>query len=317
MARRKKKKSSGPRLPSLHVSREGALSGLNIAATVLVFGGVAAGGLLGGPALAERFEQQRVDRQIAPAPGAASPQILIDWPEWLPHGERRRLAEIAELALDGAGDSPLSAAPLRAIGSSLARAGWFEAPPRVERLHGGEIEVQADWLEPAFAVRWPPTSAGTVMQRDLVVTRSGRLTPMWYPADGSGLPLVLSPSVGPPSARDGAPAFGRAWGDEAVGHAIALLEALRPEPYFDQILGVSAADYPRSGRLVIVTTWGTEIVWGSPPGVDATHRGEVKLAQRLASLRELQERYGRIDAAQRRLEVFGPAVEIDYSAGRP
>ena len=43
----------------------------------------------------------------------------------------------------------------------------------------------------------------------------------------------------------------------------------------------------------------------------------MKLAQRLASLRELQERYGRIDAAQRRLEVFGPAVEIDYSAGRP
>src|SRR5690606_5488355 len=148
------------------------------------------------------------------------------WPEWLPRGERRRLGEIAGLALEGAGDDPLSAAPLRAIGASLARAGWFQSPPRVERVDGGQIEVTADWLEPAFAVRWPPTATGTVTQRDLVVTRDGELTPMWYPADGSGLPLVLSPNVGPPAGRDGSPAFGRPWADEAVGHAIALLAAL-------------------------------------------------------------------------------------------
>jgi hypothetical protein len=317
MARRKKKRSSGPRLPRVHLTREGTLSGLNVAATVLVFGGVAAGVVLGGPGLAARFEQQRAARDILAPEAGSSPQILINWPDWLPNGERRRLAEIASLALEGAGDTPLSAAPLRAIGSSLFRAGWFESPPRVERLHGGDIEVRADWLEPAFAVRWPPTSAGTVTQRDLVVTRSARLTPMWYPVDGSGLPLVVGPNVGPPAARDGSPAFGRPWGDEAVGHAIALLEVLRPEPYFDQVMGVSAAEYPRSGRLVIITDWSTEIVWGSPPGVDATHRGEVKIPQRLASLRELQQRYTRVDAAQRRLEVFGPAVEIDYSAGRP
>lgn len=314
---RKKKKSSAARLAAWRPTREGTLSGLNVAATVVVFGGIAAGAIFGGPALAERYQQQRAGTGAEPVAGEAAALVSINWPDWLPPGERRRLGQIAELALEGAGNDPLSAAPLRAVGASLARAGWFEATPQVKRIDGGGIAVTADWLEPAFAVRWPPTATGTVTQRDIVVTRAGELTPMWYPANGSGLPLVLSPNVGPPAGRDGSPAFGHRWADEAVGHSIALLETLHGEPYFDQILGVSAGEYPRSGRLVIVTTWGTEIVWGSPPGVDATHRGEVKIEQKLANLRELQQRYDRIDAAQRRLEVYGPAVEIDYSAGRP
>lgn len=317
MATRKKKKKQR-RLPEIALTREGALRWLNGTATVVVFGGLVAGAVFGAPALVERFEQARAEPGADRSAGEHD-EIVVNWPTWLPSGEQQRLAQVARFARDGAGDRPLSAEPLQAIGVSLERAGWFEAPPRVERAPGGEIRVEGAWLEPRFAVRWPPTTAATPagsQQRDLIVTRDGRLTPMWYPVDGSGLPLVLAPKVGPPARADGAPAFGRTWGDEAVGHAISLLELLAAEPYFDQILGVSAAEYPTSGRLLIVTRWGTEIVWGSPLGVDATHRGEVKVAQRLASLRELQARYTRVDAAQRRVEVFGPSVEIDYSSGQ-
>ena len=128
--------------------------------------------------------------------------------------------------------------------------------------------------------------------------------------------LILGPQSPPPATAEGAPAFGRPWADEGVGHAIALLELLFAEPFFDQVLGVSLAEYPATGRLVIVTNWGSDVVWGSPLAVDATHRGEVKVARRLANLRELQSRYTRIDAGQRRVDVFGPSVEIEIVPGR-
>ncbi|MFG0283845.1 MAG: hypothetical protein ACF8R7_05440 [Phycisphaerales bacterium JB039] len=309
MAKKSKrsKARSRPRLPAIRFSRAGAMGAINIGATVVVFGGVAAGAVFGGPALAERFEASR--KQALREAGGA-PEIQINWPAWLPADEQTRLAQIAQWALEGASAGPLSAAPLRAIGASLAETGWFAQLPSVQRAAGGVIAVEGDWLEPRFAIRWPPTPSGAAIQRDHLVTRQARLTPMWYPADGSHLPLILGPQAGPPVTAQGAPGFGQIWPDEGVAHAIALLQLLVAEPYFDQILGISVAEYPATGRLVIVTNWGSEVVWGSPLDVDATHRGEVRAELRLVNLRALQASYTRIDAGQRRVDVYRPSVEI-------
>jgi len=131
-------------------------------------------------------------------------------------------------------------------------------------------------------------------------------------------------TFGPPADDQLRLRFGTRWPGREVRAALELLVLVHDEPYADNVAGIHIArrddgeDVDRNELvLTIVTPNDSRVIWGSPPNVSGVHRGEVSRDQKLANLRELYRRFGRIDAGRPLVEVFRHDVGFESAEGGP
>jgi hypothetical protein len=278
-----------------------------LAAAMPVLTGLVLMGALGGVVLGLPRLQSLVAASSPPSPV----RVEFAWPvapgagsssTWMPEEFQRGLTGLVGRALADDPD-PLSSNALRAAADALAATGWFESVDVVERGSDGVVRVRGRWRVPAAVVRYGGL--------DQLVAWSGQVLPPTYLPGESGQKVVFGVRTPPPEA-------GRAWAEEAgeVRAALELLALISDRSWRNQVAGVDASDYPTKRRLEIVTVYGTRITWGGAPN-DAVP-GEQAAHYKLRRLDVLADRFGRIDAKERFVDVAGPLTLIDKRpAGSP
>lgn len=250
-------------------------------------------------------------KQPAPAPtgrGPAALQAVAARPDkprdtWLPEQFQEELSTRARRAL-GANPDPLSREPLVAVAQSLFESGWFAARPQVEREPEGVLRVRGQWRIPAGAVVTP---AG-----EQLVSWDAFALPVTYRRGQSGQTLITGVVAAPPQV-DGRIDPSTVWPGDDLAAALELLKVLRQEPYASQVAGIDVAGYAKHQRLTIVTAAGGRVVWGGRPGKPLL--GEIPTRRKLQRLAEFSRRFKSIDAGQKAVEIFGPFLLVDETAG--
>ncbi len=179
----------------------------------------------------------------------------------------------------------------RLIAERLAGIGWIESVGSVQRSSAGRFEIKARY-------RLPVALVGVLKDDYVLIDGQGvRLPglyiyhPRWYIIDGADSPP---------------PKVGEKWRSPDLQAGLAVLAALRPEPYRAQITGVNVANFAgrrsaRSTHLELFTDRaGGRIRWGSAPGFEV----EENLApQKLALLRQNFAQTGRADAGHPVIDI--------------
>jgi len=276
---------------------------VTLAAVGLVIGMVALVGSLESRAAGYRLERE--------------PTIEIEWPRyedpsvheretWLPDALQGRIVARAREAL-GSSPDPFSIAPLRRLSRALGESGWFETEPRVERLGEGVVRVRGTWRTPAAVVR--------VGEREYLIDGAARRMPVDYPSgrDDQTTRAILGVRAEVPRHADGSPDYQTPWRSERIEAALALLEVLRPQAFWEQVRAIDVSEFgARGGLLVIVTDRGSRIEWGSRP--DEFAPGEVSVRDKLARLASFYSTpapgEGHIDAGRAGYKLYTPEIEL-------
>ncbi|MFN0131513.1 MAG: hypothetical protein ACKVW3_03120 [Phycisphaerales bacterium] len=268
---------------------------LVIAGTVAVAMGLTLGVLVGLPRLRENAQTRLAARQ---------PSLSMPWPEgtWLPASERDRLMAVAMDALDARSD-PLSPQSLERLGRALEGTGWFDRVGPIRRQGAGAITIEVAWRAPAAVVRSDAT--------DYLVSKSGRVLPIAYPAGASGYQAIVGARQEPPVVR-GQVAAGGVWPGADVRAGLDVIELAAGRAWRGQLAAVDVSEYADRKRIVLVTTFHGRAVWGGAPS--DTLPGEVSAVEKLRRLDVLHARFGQIDAKHRMVEVGGPMLLVDNSA---
>ncbi len=224
---------------------------------------------------------------------------------WLPVQFQRQLHD---LVLDRLRESPdpFSARSIRAVGEGLAASGWFEGPPRIERRPGNRLVIDGQWRIPAAFVRWDG--------RDYLVAWDGRLLPPIYQPGQVNLRAIVNAPTPPPCGPNDRLDFSAPWPGGAVTEAVDLLALISGRAWYTQVRGVDLADFEKQRRLVLMTTFGTRVVWGGP--VRRPLPGESTTQGKIEKLDLLFRDFRRIDAGRPAIDISlqSPPLEIDISA---
>lgn len=304
-----------PRLPE-GSTRTLVLAGIGL----LLAAGVVIGAGVGIPALG-RNAASRISTE------SRTVQVWLTPPGWMPQETfesvmDRAVAAYAQTSRElGAGEA-LSPEPLRAVQESILASGWAADTPRVSRRQPTRVEgdegaakrndvvIEMAWRRPVAVVRSSAFQIGARPGlRDTAIDINADVLPMSGPPESfPGLKVILNPSrlPKPIDATDTNPA----WPGQDVRDAIALLQLLAGEKFAPQIVGVDLAEHAEQRRLLIVTTTGGRVVWGTPPGGEGVYRGEVPDASKLANLRELVNATGHLDGGQARVEIHWPGTVL-------
>ncbi len=284
----------------------GAVNIASAVTTVLLLGSLAAGAVIGVPAL-----QRRTGARL----GSEPITVTFDWPvaggaaqseTWL---DERFRAALVRVATDAALDHPdrLGTEQLEAVSDAAMRTGWFVRPPRVWR-EGSALRVQGAWHIQAAVVR-----KGGV---DRLIGGGGEVLPFESPAGELGLPAIVEPVSGPPTDSRGRVRLGTPWPGEEVKAALDLLGLLQRQSYWGQVRGVDVSEFSNHGKggwLVILTDTG-RVVWGAKAGASAIERGEVSTERKLSNMAQLCAQSGRIDGGRREVEIRSEVVIVNESA---
>lgn len=241
-------------------------------------------------------------------------EVVFEWPRMRAGGETIRWPEpavqhdLVQIVKAAVAMDPFDHASLVRAQHNLAATGWFTELRAVERRPEGIIAVEATWRVPAAVVHTDGAALLVGLDGAPMRTPPGSTTP-------AGFFEIRNPYAGPPM-RDGRVACGHPWTGGDVQAAIELLHRLSRIHGAHQIVGIDLSEYlsRRDGKLVILTDTGSRIVWGSP--LDELAVGEEPPATRIAVLEQNFRDFGRIDAGQRRIEIYTPVVLIDKTATR-
>lgn len=279
-------------------------------ALVLCIAGIAIGATFGiGP----------LEARAAQILGTRPARVEINWPRlvtasatpgepaetWLPRQFQEELLALAQRQLS-AGPEAISRDPLRRIAVALGGSGWFEGVPSVRREAGGVVRVDGRWRIPAAVVR----TGG----KDRLVSWEARPMPVAYEIDRSGLKVIIGVSEAPASAA-GHPDYTRAWPGEQAQAALELLALVSREPWADQVAGVDVSGYRSRRELVLLTRYGTSIVWGGRPS--KPRPGDTSTASKLSKIAMLNRDFRRIDGGMAAVDVWlmpDKPLEIDLTA---
>jgi hypothetical protein len=293
------------------VRTRSALEVLSAVTTVLLLAGLAAGAVVGVPALQRQATQRLSTRPV---------RVQFDWPiaagaptvegrprTWL--DERFQIA-LTNAASDAASDHTdrLGTEQLAAVSDAAMRTGWFVRPPRVWR-EGDLLRVSGVWHVQAAVVR-----RGEV---DRLIGWGGELLPFECPAGESGLPAIVAPRAEPPRDARGRLRLGMPWPGEDVRAALDLLALMQKQEYWSQVRGVEIAEFDRHGRggWLVILTDGGRVVWGARVSASAIERGEVSTERKLGHMAQLFSQTGRIDGGRREVEVRSEVVIVNETAG--
>lgn len=179
----------------------------------------------------------------------------------------------------------------REIADRLAAIGWIESIDSVQRNNAGRFEVHAHYRIPVALVGNGGDDYVLVDAQGVRLPGLYVYHPRWYVIDG----VESKPGK-----------VGIRWESAELQAGLALLSALRPEPYRHQIAGINVANFggrrnPRMTHLELITDRpGGRIRWGSAPGFEV----EENLApQKLALLRQNFAQTGRADAGHSVIDI--------------
>jgi hypothetical protein len=216
---------------------------------------------------------------LAVTPGGVHHLAIDGVPNtWLDVKSRNTLER---LALTHLTPDPFDNESLKATQEALMATGWFDTRCTVTREPSGVVRITGEWREPVAAVRFA--------ERDYVVAARGERLPADYPADGSGLKVLVGPNKQPPG-------LGSPWLGGDVQAGLTLLTFLYSTPFVHQVAAIDISEYNSRKRLLIVTDRGSTIVWGGEPG--QFHAGQARDDIKRSRLLQLFRDSGRIDKGQ-------------------
>lgn len=184
---------------------------------------------------------------------------------------------------------------------------WVEKVRLVRRGYdktaGDTLEIDAVYRTPVALVKWgdyyslidnqgvklPEQYPKTVVER-IVRGRDGRINIR-----------VIEGVFEPP------PDPGKTWRGDDVQAGLQMVKLLFDKPFAQDIYKVNVQNFARrksakEAQLTLKTRYGTEIRWGRPPSA-ADFFIEVSTDQKLDSLQQIYQQYGRVDAKQPWLDV--------------
>ncbi len=219
---------------------------------------------------------------------AVAPAVEFEWPAsrghdgqlrtWLDAGTRRMLQDTALDYLDG---DRFHAESMQDAQEALMRTGWFASPCRLSRTAEGTVRVRGTWRIPSAVVR--------TESRDVLVSLDGVRLPLEYRINESGRKVIVGAQLNPPQ-------IGARWDGGDVQAGIALLDFIKRDAGYHQVLGVDVSDFLGGTRLTLVTDRGNRIRWGGP--VQSFNAGQATDGQKRRRLQYLFESTGRIDGNQ-------------------
>lgn len=250
--------------------------------------------------------------------------ILIHTPPWL---SRPIFDDLAREAVDYACNNkqhpeyaaalrnPLNGRILRAIARHFmthqaeGMNAWIKRVVMIRRVwlaHEQVIEVYARYRKPAGLVK-------IADHYYLISANATRLPGVYLPADVSALKWLIqirgvNGTLPPPGNKFSMP---------GIRTGLKLISLLTPEPFARQITAVNVRNLntPQTAvgkrvapQIILITHWNTQIWWGLAPGKEGFY--EVPASQKLKSLMEIYQHYGRVDAGKPYVDIRSDQVLV-------
>jgi hypothetical protein len=296
MGRSSKSKSKTPRKPmDPETKRRLQRAFLAFSLTLLVVVSAAAG---------VQYAQRWVDRKAA-RPSSPPQVVLKDVPAWMSDSLADQIvAEIKPTSASSAFDHQL----LEDTANKLKRNPWVRQVLQVRRVFeqqpGDTLEIDCEYRAPIALVNWQDTF--------WLVDDEGFLLPEQYTAQQVPR-IVLGPDHRQMNLRliegveHAPPAPGSKWPGDDLAAAIDLAKLMCGRDYVNDVFKIRVANFdgrrdPRESQIVFITRYGTEVRWGRPIGAKDFF-AEVAPSQKLESLRQIFEQFGRIDARRAWIDI--------------
>lgn len=248
-------------------------------------------------------------------------QVEINWPRlvtagaeaspgapatWLPQQFQEELLALAYRQISATPDA-IGRDPLKRIAVALGNSGWFEGVPTVRREARSVVRVDGRWRVPAAVVR----SGG----KDRLVSWEAKPMPVAYEPDRSGLKVIVGVSDHEVRSTAGRLDYQKSWPGEQTQAALELLALVSKEAWADQVAGVDVSGYGARKELVLLTRYGTSIVWGGRPS--KPRPGDTSTPSKLGKIAMLNRDFRRIDGGMSAVDVWlmpDKPLEIDLTA---
>lgn len=236
---------------------------------------------------------------------------LVNRPAWMSD----LLAEQIIRMVKPAAPSPATDRQLLEDRVALLRASpWVKSVKQVRRVYrhgpGDTLQVDCEWRTPAALVQWK--------DEFVLVDRDGVQLPERYRHDQ--LPRLLRTSDGRTNLRiiegvERPPAAAGARGPaDDLKAGLDLAAVLAACDWTDEIERVNVSNFggrvdPRAAQLTLITRHNTELRWGRPIHAN-DYFVEVPWERKLERLKQIRDRYGRIDAGAAFVELRFDRIEI-------
>ena len=279
---------------------------LHVVAILAIVGGVA-----GLARVSRTYIDTKVDKQTAP------PTVVFkDRPVWMSDVLYAQItATIQPKTPRSAFDHDLLVETVDKLRSNPWVANVHEVRRGVTKTAGDTLEVDVEFRTPAALVRWGEFYS--------LVDNKGVKLPEQYPRDmatrivhgndGRVNIRVIEGVYNPP------PEDGKLWRGDDLQAGLQMAKVIYDEPFAQDILKINVENVNRrisakDPQIVLKTRYATEVRWGRP--VSATDFFmEVSPEQKITSLRQIYNQYGRVDAKQPWLDLRFD--KITYPAPQP
>jgi len=259
--------------------------------------------LLGGTCFGLQRLKQYVERDIAIS---SDPMIVVikDRPQWMSDNV---VQQIAEIARPKGAHSAFDRQMLQDVRKALEADPWVARVKEVRRAYtdqpGDTLELDCDFRVPAAWVQWG--------QYYWLVDRNAYKLPEQYSAakmpgevlgaDGRiNLRIIDGVRTPPPEA-------GRKWDGADLAAGLEMAGVLFDRSYTEEIVKIDVSNIDGrqnrdASQIALMTRYGTSILWGRPPS-DADSFLEIRPERKLQELKDVYEKFGRVDMRQPWIDV--------------
>jgi hypothetical protein len=269
---------------------------IHLMLAITIFGGLGAGYIY-----ADRY----VDQKIA---FNAQPLIVVvrNRPPWMNHFLVEQIAAIARpLGAHSSFDHQM----LVDTAELLSRNPWISNVRSVRRAYthkpGDTLEIDCDYRAPVALVKY---GAFYWLVDEKGVRLSDRFTEQdvpniqFDPAGHTRIRVIEGVQRSVPQLA------GDPWQGDDLKAGLKMIGYLFDKPYTEQILRVNVGNSDghvdaKDPRLVLTTSFGTQIWWGRPPGDDVDSFIEVSTARKFYYLRTIFEETGRVDGKHKWIDI--------------
>lgn len=191
---------------------------------------------------------------------------------------------------------------------------WVKEVRQVRRVYrngpGDTLQIDCEWRTPTALVQWKDEFV--LVDRDGVRLpekyRHDQLPQLLRSRDGRTNLRIIEGVEKPPAAP------GSQWPGEDLKAGLDLVSTLAAYDWTDEIERVNVSNFggridPRSAQLTLITRYNTELRWGRPVHAN-DYFVEVAWERKLERLKQIRERYGRIDAGAAFVELRFDRIEI-------
>jgi hypothetical protein len=276
--------------------------------------------LLGGIGAGYYYADQYVEQRVG---FTSQPLIIVinNRPAWMNDFLVEQIANIARpIGAHSSFDHKLLVDTVEMLG----RNPWVKKVRSVRRAYthkpGDTLEVDCDYRAPVALVKagpfyWLVDEAG--------VRLSERFTEEQVPSiqfgpDGKTcIRVIEGVALSPPHLP------GEQWRGQDLAAGLKMVKYLFELPYTQQILRVDVTNFMgrvnrNDPRLVLETSFHTRIWWGRPPSDNEVDSFiEVNTAHKLKALRQIYEKYGRVDGGYKWLDIRFDQVGVPTDAPPP